>query len=71
MNASASQDDGWTRDFYWGAASSGYQSEGSAPDSNWKRFVDRIAGKDDVDPSGADRFRRQFEPPALERPPHH
>lgn len=47
--ASASQDDDWSRDFYWGVASSGYQSEGSAPDSNWKRFVDRSAGKDGVD----------------------
>src|SRR5690349_2308851 len=49
VNASASQDDDWSRDFYWGVASSGYQSEGSAPDSNWKRFVDRSAGKDGVD----------------------
>ncbi len=43
VNASASQDDSWSRDFSWGVASSGYQSEGSAPDSNWKRFVDRSA----------------------------
>ncbi|TSD94598.1 family 1 glycosylhydrolase [Skermania sp. ID1734] len=26
--------------FYWGVASSGYQSEGFAPDSNWRRYVD-------------------------------
>jgi len=24
--------------FYWGVAMSGYQSEGSAPDSNWRRY---------------------------------
>ncbi|MBF6210492.1 glycoside hydrolase family 1 protein [Nocardia puris] len=26
-------------DFLWGVASSGYQSEGDAPDSNWSRYV--------------------------------
>lgn len=26
-------------DFLWGVASSGYQSEGTAPDSNWSRYV--------------------------------
>ncbi|WP_280489931.1 family 1 glycosylhydrolase [Nocardia farcinica] len=26
-------------DFLWGVASSGYQSEGQAPDSNWSRYV--------------------------------
>lgn len=27
-------------DFSWGVASAGFQSEGSAPDSNWRRYVD-------------------------------
>ncbi|WKG03568.1 family 1 glycosylhydrolase [Mycolicibacterium sp. HK-90] len=36
---------GWGRDFYWGTATAGYQVEGDAPDSNWRRFVDRTAGK--------------------------
>jgi len=27
-----------TLPFYWGVASSGYQAEGSAPDSNWRRY---------------------------------
>ncbi|MGW5379559.1 family 1 glycosylhydrolase [Nocardia sp. NPDC003999] len=27
------------RDFLWGVASSGFQSEGHAPDSNWSRFI--------------------------------
>ncbi|HEX6357577.1 family 1 glycosylhydrolase [Actinophytocola sp.] len=31
--AAAAQDD-----FLWGVATSGYQSEGSAPDSNWRRY---------------------------------
>ncbi|HLR98313.1 MAG TPA: family 1 glycosylhydrolase [Mycolicibacillus parakoreensis] len=35
----------WDRDFYWGAATAGYQVEGSAPDSNWRRYVDRTAGR--------------------------
>ncbi|MBH0781054.1 family 1 glycosylhydrolase [Nocardia bovistercoris] len=30
-------------DFLWGIASSGYQSEGHAPDSNWSRYI--AAGK--------------------------
>src|ERR1700757_3800890 len=34
-------------DFLWGVASSGYQSEGSAPDSNWSR---RVAAGRTVDP---------------------
>ncbi|WP_020668863.1 glycoside hydrolase family 1 protein [Amycolatopsis nigrescens] len=36
----------WPRSFYWGVASSGYQSEGSAPDSNWSRY----AGTGETDP---------------------
>lgn len=27
--------------FYWGVATAGFQSEGSAPDSNWSRYVAR------------------------------
>src|SRR4051794_13632464 len=58
--AEAAGDD-WSRSFYWGVASSGYQSEGSAPDSNWKRFIDRTAGTGDVDPyrDSAD-FRHRY-----------
>ncbi len=29
------------QDFLWGVASSGFQSEGDAPDSNWSRYVAR------------------------------
>ncbi|MFE6859478.1 glycoside hydrolase family 1 protein [Nocardia sp. NPDC057668] len=32
-------------DFLWGVAASGFQSEGSAPDSNWTRYI--AAGKTD------------------------
>lgn len=38
-------DSGWGREFYWGTATAGYQVEGAAPDSNWRRYVDRTAGK--------------------------
>lgn len=48
--AASSADDGWSRSFYWGVATSGYQSEGDAPDSNWSRWVEENAGTDDVDP---------------------
>ncbi|WP_067820906.1 family 1 glycosylhydrolase [Nocardia inohanensis] len=27
--------------FYWGVAASGFQSEGHAPDSNWRRYVEK------------------------------
>ncbi|MER2224872.1 MAG: glycoside hydrolase family 1 protein, partial [Rhodococcus sp. (in: high G+C Gram-positive bacteria)] len=27
-------------DFLWGVATSGFQSEGSSPDSNWSRYSD-------------------------------
>ncbi|MDL4772925.1 MULTISPECIES: glycoside hydrolase family 1 protein [Thermomonosporaceae] len=30
-------------DFLWGVSSSGFQSEGSFPDSNWTRYVDKKA----------------------------
>ncbi|MUM35135.1 family 1 glycosylhydrolase, partial [Mycolicibacterium sp. CBMA 361] len=35
----------WDRNFYWGTATAGYQVEGDAPDSNWRRYVDRTASK--------------------------
>ncbi|GAA2398410.1 family 1 glycosylhydrolase [Mycolicibacterium llatzerense] len=35
----------WSRTFYWGTATAGYQVEGDAPDSNWRRYVDRTADK--------------------------
>lgn len=49
------------RSFYWGVATSGFQSEGYAPDSNWKRYVDKTAGTNGVDPYGnsAD-FRHRY-----------
>lgn len=31
-------------DFHWGVATSGFQSEGSFPDSNWTRYVTRSGG---------------------------
>lgn len=30
---------GWSHPFYWGVATAGFQSEGSAPDSNWSRYA--------------------------------
>jgi beta-glucosidase len=58
---------GWTRSFYWGTATAGFQVEGSAPDSNWRRYVDRSVGKpgtfggDPVDPcENADDFRHRY-----------
>jgi beta-glucosidase len=48
----------WSRSFYWGVATAGYQSEGSAPDSNWSRYVARTAA---VDPYGnAVDFRHRY-----------
>lgn len=35
----------WDRGFYWGTATAGYQVEGDAPESNWRRFVERTAGR--------------------------
>ncbi len=37
------EDSAWDRSFYWGTATAGYQVEGDAPDSNWRRYVDRTA----------------------------
>ncbi|WP_329072360.1 glycoside hydrolase family 1 protein [Amycolatopsis sp. NBC_01480] len=49
---------GWSRPFYWGVATAGFQSEGSAPDSNWSRYVAASGG---VDPYGnADDFRHRY-----------
>ncbi|QUH02518.1 glycoside hydrolase family 1 protein [Saccharopolyspora erythraea] len=48
-----------SRSFYWGVASSGYQTEGSAPDSNWSRYVG--AGGGEVDPyANATDFRHRY-----------
>lgn len=48
----------WSRAFYWGVATAGYQSEGSAPDSNWSRYV-ATTGK--VDPyRNATDFRHRY-----------
>jgi beta-glucosidase len=56
-----SPDDGWSRSFYWGVATSGYQSEGDAPDSNWSRWVAENAGTDGVDPyKNAVDFRHRY-----------
>ncbi|WP_441958783.1 glycoside hydrolase family 1 protein [Mycolicibacterium houstonense] len=63
----------WDRNFYWGTATAGYQVEGSAPDSNWRRYVDQTAGKParpGSDPLGAaevepyhqaDDFRHRYQ----------
>lgn len=47
--------------FHWGVASSGYQSEGSAPDSNWSRYDDKTAEpyRDSVD--FRNRYREDIE----------
>lgn len=52
----ASRTGAWDRNFYWGTATAGYQVEGDAPDSNWRRYVSRVADKPvtpDSDPLGA------------------
>ena len=38
--------------FHWGVATSGFQVEGSNPDSNWKRYSDRAAPTGEADPVG-------------------
>ena len=57
----------WPSGFYWGTATAGYQVEGDAPDSNWRRYVDRTVGKPgpfgigSVDPyEEADDFRHRY-----------
>lgn len=48
-------------DFHWGVATAGFQAEGSAPDSNWSRYVAAHAGSDGVDPYGnAVDFRHRY-----------
>ena len=47
----------WPHDFYWGVATAGFQSEGSAPDSNWTRYV----SSGGVDPyANATDFRTRY-----------
>ncbi|RKE66877.1 glycosyl hydrolase family 1 [Dietzia kunjamensis] len=38
--------------FHWGVATSGFQVEGSNPDSNWKRYTDSAAPAGQADPVG-------------------
>lgn len=49
-----------TESFLWGVATSGFQSEGSAPDSNWRRYVE--AGTSEIkDPyANAVDFRHRY-----------
>ena len=45
--------------FLWGVASSGFQSEGGSPDSNWTRYVAASGGK--MDPIGTSvDFRHRY-----------
>lgn len=41
---------GSSKPFRWGVATSGFQYEGSNPDSNWKRYVDSASARGEVDP---------------------
>jgi beta-glucosidase len=45
--------------FLWGVATSGFQSEGGSPDSNWTRYVAASNGKDDPIGTSAD-FRHRY-----------
>ncbi|WP_137725934.1 glycoside hydrolase family 1 protein [Prescottella subtropica] len=45
-------------DFLWGVATSGFQSEGSAPDSNWVRYS--AAGRTDDPVGNAVDFRHRY-----------
>ena len=38
--------------FHWGVATSGFQVEGSNPDSNWRRYVDATSPSGRTDPVG-------------------
>lgn len=40
------------RDFHWGVATSGFQVEGSNPDSIWKRYSDATSPSGQTDPVG-------------------
>jgi beta-glucosidase len=44
-------------EFLWGVASSGFQSEGHAPDSNWTRYIDSGMAGDDYENS-VDFYKR-------------
>ena len=39
------QGQAWSRTFYWGVATAGFQVEGNAPDSNWRRYAERSVGR--------------------------
>jgi beta-glucosidase len=43
--------------FYWGVAGSGFQSEGAASDSNWRRFTERPGNEPYRDAAG---FRHRY-----------
>ncbi|MFI6772392.1 family 1 glycosylhydrolase [Nocardia sp. NPDC050412] len=45
------------REFLWGVASSGFQSEGHAPDSNWTRYIESGNAGDDYENS-VDFYKR-------------
>ncbi|WKD60308.1 Beta-glucosidase A [Corynebacterium ciconiae DSM 44920] len=46
----AAESDSTGSGFHWGVASSGFQVEGSNPDSNWLRYVEENQGNGKVDP---------------------
>ncbi|NUR27841.1 MAG: glycoside hydrolase family 1 protein, partial [Catenulispora sp.] len=46
------------RDFLWGVASSGFQSEGDSPDSNWRRF--QASGQTPDKVGGSVDFRHRY-----------
>lgn len=46
------------RGFFWGVSSSGFQSEGSSPDSNWTRYV--AAGRTDDKVGTSVDFRHRY-----------
>ncbi|WP_411741229.1 family 1 glycosylhydrolase [Rhodococcus sp. IEGM 1408] len=50
--AAASPGPGAPAGFHWGVATSGFQVEGSNPDSNWKRYVDATSPSGQTDPVG-------------------
>ncbi len=52
-------------DFHWGVATSGYQSEGSAPDSNWSRYVAREGSPHEPYRDSVDFYRRYRDDVAL------
>ncbi|MBL8914095.1 MAG: glycoside hydrolase family 1 protein [Archangium sp.] len=46
------------KDFHWGVATSGFQSEGSFPDSNWTRYTTRPGTAHEPYADSVDFFRR-------------